>query len=712
MDITSLPKEYRRLKKVYEKLPSSFHTLDRDLSVLLKFLSDIKQLHANKIHEESEYEDAYMDANLLYVKFVLRIIPCKEGIVPPEHKRYYLDCLSRIYFCLNLFPLHTEAISIFDDLSTHVAVYNNNNFKESVELLEPLLMYIPTNLRLQYNLGFMYRNLNDTRKSFIHYKTAIDVGDTILAQNRARSKKGNQEKDIIQLQVKCWNGIGIIYFDIKDFYTSKTYLEKALVLLPNDPDINNHLGNVYTELKQSEKAIQYYKKALANHASAHISTNTSDMLSAIHTNIGLAYCNQVEFSESLNHYNQALALNPKSLIAFQNKILLLGYSSYKLSDPMELPNLHFQMDKFFPRVRSINNTEPSKPRGSKLHIGFISGDFCNHPVSYFLSPILKNLDRTKFELYCYSTRIVEFPKIDCNWNIIKGKTVNEVCSLVRQHSIDILFDMSGLTCDNRLDVFAEKPAPIQISYCGYPGTSGLTSIDYHITDRFCDSESTQKYYSEKLLFMKHSFLCYSGRDQVGKESPYSDDIIRFGSFNRYDKINPIVLKLWEKILLKCPKARLVIKNKEFISPKVRSSFLDSFTHKELIPRVDILPYADTSEQHYNDFSKIDLALDTFPYSGTTTTCECLWFNIPVLTLFDSVRQYHIQNVTSSILRNSDLPEFITTTEDEYIEKAIYWANHVSDLRKMRASVGAKFRNGHVCNVKEFVSEFETMLSSL
>jgi Predicted O-linked N-acetylglucosamine transferase, SPINDLY family len=706
MDISSLPKEYRRLKKVYEKLPSSFNTIDRDSSPLLKFLADIKQIHVNKIHSEQEYEDAYMDAHLLYVKFVLRIIPCQDGVVPPEHKKYYLDCLHRIYACLTILPLHTEAISIFDDLSTHLAVYNNNNFRESVELLEPLLMYIPTNLRLQYNLGFMYRNLNDTRKSFVHYKTAIDIGDIILSQKN----KANVKKDIIQLQVKCWNGIGLIYFDIKDFHTSKLYLEKALYLLPNDPDINNHLGNIHTELKNSEKAIEYYKKALANHSSAHISVNTSEMLSAIHTNIGLAYCNQVEFSQSLKHYDQALALNPKSLIAFQNKILLLGYTSYKLSDPMELPNLHFQMDKFFPQVRADGGSY--KSRGNKIHVGFISGDFCNHPVSYFLSPILKNLDRTKFELYCYSTRIVEFPKIDCNWNIIKGKTVNEVCSLIHQHSIDILFDMSGLTCDNRLDVFAEKPAPIQISYCGYPGTSGLTSIDYHITDMFCDNESTQKYYSEKLLFMKHCFLCYSGRDQIGKESPFTDDVIRFGSFNRYDKINPKVLQIWEKILLKCPKARLVIKTKEFVSPKVRSSFLASFTHKELISRVDILQYADTSEQHYNDFSKIDLALDTFPYSGTTTTCECLWFNIPVLTLFDSVRQYHIQNVSTSILRNSDLPEFITTTEDEYIEKAIYWAEHVSDLRKMRASVGAKFRNGHVCNTKEFVSEFENMLSSL
>jgi predicted O-linked N-acetylglucosamine transferase (SPINDLY family) len=307
---------------------------------------------------------------------------------------------------------------------------------------------------------------------------------------------------------------------------------------------------------------------------------------------------------------------------------------------------------------------------------------------------------------------------NCNWFVVKNLSNVELKNLIQEHEIDVLFDLSAHTGDNRLDTFVLKPAPIQISYCGYPNSSGIKSMDYRITDKFCDSEKSQKYYTEKLIFMNKCFLAYTpsmGIENVAplKEQPCKKNgYITFGCFNRYNKINKMVISVWEKLLKEVPTARFVIKTKEFLTPTLRQQFIDSFEDKSVLERVDILPYSDTYQEHLEDYNLMDIALDTFPYSGTTTSCEALMQGVPVLTIFDNVRNYHSQNVTSSLMKNCGLDEFVTYSQEEYIKKAKYFSDNTLKLHNLKEEVREKFVKGPICDYKGFTSEFEDKIVSI
>jgi len=351
-------------------------------------------------------------------------------------------------------------------------------------------------------------------------------------------------------------------------------------------------------------------------------------------------------------------------------------------------------------------------------------------VSYFMSGILKNLNYNLFDVYCYSVKVVQlkemYPK--CNWRVVKGTSPEQLRDLIINDSIDILFDLSSQTGDNRLDTFVLKPAPIQISYCGYPNTSGLTNMDYHIIDRYTDSDgvtpgpggivrpSTQKYYTEKLLFMDHCFLTYTpsiGFDNLPAlpevQPCIKNRYLTLGSFNRYNKINDSVVELWEEVLTACPNVRFVIKTKEFLTDSLKTQFIKTWKNKDLLSRIEILTYSDLYTQHLVDYNLMDVALDTFPYSGTTTSCEALLLGVPVLTLFDSKRQYHSQNVTSSLMINCGMPEYVVYSKEEYISRVKSLSENLDALRDLKQKTRKAFVEGPICKHRDFVIEFENKL---
>jgi predicted O-linked N-acetylglucosamine transferase (SPINDLY family) len=250
-------------------------------------------------------------------------------------------------------------------------------------------------------------------------------------------------------------------------------------------------------------------------------------------------------------------------------------------------------------------------------------------------------------------------------------------------------------------------------------------MDYHITDKYCDSDgiaqgpgglvrpSTQKYYTEKLIFMNHCFLSYT----PGLESfpvlqiqpAQKNGYLTIGTFNKLNKLNSSVISLWEQILKKCPNVKLVLKIKELNTEIIKERFFELWKDKSVISQIIVLPYSISYEKHLDTYNLIDIALDTLPYSGATTTCEALMMGTPVVSLFDSKRQYHVQNVSSSLLINSDLAEFVTFTEEEYIDKVCYYATHLDEVIGMKEQVRQKFSNGRVYDHVGFVDEFEDKL---
>jgi predicted O-linked N-acetylglucosamine transferase (SPINDLY family) len=738
------------VKVIYDKaqdLLTKENKIDNDKYVkcielsgkIITFLDNLNTFQINRIKDDIK-TIYYISAEVLIRTVGLHMN--RTEFTERERGILYTS-IAHLQKVLGVEPFDSSAKELFKIVFIYLSIFNSNP-KENITLLTNVLMIHPCDYQLQYNLAFMYQRANDLEKSLQHFKLAFGIIE--LELKAAESTQTELIRVLTEFKVKCLNGLGGIYFAIQDRELANYYFFEALKVLPDDPDINNQIGVVYTELRFTDKAIKHYKHGIANYKKAHISNDLDMLLASMHMNMGLAYCYEINYPIAIDCYNKALKYKPRLSLAYQNKLLDLNYISHLIEDPMYIAKLHKNINKIYPLV--VNDYKLALPDyktneliikwdgkdkksligKTKLKLAFISGDFICHPVSYFLNCILKFINYDLFDVYCYSLKVVDlsssFPTI--NWKVVKGTSPEELKKIIEGDKIDILFDLASQTGDNRLDTFVLKPAPIQISYCGYPNTSGLSNMDYHIVDKVCDSDgvtpgpgniiraSTQKYYTEKLLFMDKCFLSYTpsiGIDNLPKleEQPaIKNGYLTIGTFNRYNKINDRVVAMWEKVLQRCPNVRFVIKTKEFLTEILKEQFINTWKDTEVFKRVTILPYSDTYTDHLPDYNKMDIALDTYPYSGTTTSCEALMMGVPVLTLFDSQNGFHAQNVTASLMVNSDLPEYVCLSEDDYIKRVEYYANNLEQITNLKQTVRDKFVK-NICDYPRFVGELEDKL---
>jgi predicted O-linked N-acetylglucosamine transferase (SPINDLY family) len=729
--------EYKNIKVVYNRAQEILLTEKRTENELyvkclkmtsraIKFLDELNQFVIQR-HKEEIKTVYYISSELLVRSVGLHMN--RGGFTDIEKNTLYM-AIAHIRKVLSLEPFHIRGMEIFKMVFLYLTIFNPDA-EENLVYLNQILIVDPCDYQLHYNFGFMYHRVHKLDNSIYHYKMAIGIIDLILRDTKMDE---NIRVSMKQFKVKCLNGLGSIYFTVQDRDTALYYFNLAYEIDPLDPDVNNQIGVVYTELRITDKAIFHYTKGIENYQRAHISVDKDMLIASMYMNMGLAKCYECDFIGAIDGYNKALKYKPRLSLAYQNKLLDSNYISHLIEDPMYIARIHKSINKIYPLVVddyriSLPNYKVKKDildckdkqdlirSGKKINIGFVSGDFICHPVSYFIHSILNHINYDLFDVTCYSVKVVKldgmFPK--CKWHVVKNMTPEQLKNKIAGDNIDILFDLSAHTGDNRLDTFVLKPAPIQISYCGYPNSSGVKSMDYRITDKFCDSEKSQIYYQEKFIFMDKCFLAYSpsmGIDNIPDitEPPcIKNGYITFGTFNRFNKINEMVIGVWEKLLLAAPTARFVIKTKEFLTQKIYDQFMNTFKNKSVLDRVTILPYSDTYGDHLPDYNKMDIAVDTFPYSGTTTSCESLMMGVPILTLFDNVRHYHSQNVTTSLMKNCGLDEFVAYSQDEYIQKAAYFANNLDKFKNIKKVVRNAFINGPICDYSSFVNEFEDKL---
>lgn len=310
-----------------------------------------------------------------------------------------------------------------------------------------------------------------------------------------------------------------------------------------------------------------------------------------------------------------------------------------------------------------------------------------------------------------------------NFKIIKNYSAQQAAKLIYDDRIHILLDLAGHTAFNRLDVFALKPSPIQISYIGYPYSTGLTEMDYRITDSICDnSEVSQKFYTEKLLYLDNCFLCYDPttvrknllQEKISLKSQpkLKNNYITIGCFNRVNKITDNVIKIFNDILVKFKNVKFIFKTKALLNNNIKLTFLEKFD-KSVRNRISVLDCTILHEGHLDEYNKIDIAIDTFPYSGTTTSCESLYMGVPVYTIYDKEYYFHPQNVTASILHNSDLQDYIVDSKEQLFSK-IEELHHKNDnfWENLKPHIRNKFLNGKVCDQKLYINNISTMFDNL
>jgi predicted O-linked N-acetylglucosamine transferase (SPINDLY family) len=392
---------------------------------------------------------------------------------------------------------------------------------------------------------------------------------------------------------------------------------------------------------------------------------------------------------------------------------------------MYISHQHKLINKLYKKGNGMYKFDKSFFKSEKINIGIISGDFVDHPVSFFISTFLKNFDHNRFNVTCYSECIINTglfnPKLQ--FKTIKNLSAENASDLIWSDCIHILFDLAGHTAFNRIDIFALKPSPIQISYIGYPFSTGLDEMDYRITDNICDGDLTvsQKFYTEKLLPLKNCFLCYdpiinknSGDEQKIHKifNRDRDGFINIGCFNRVNKITESVVKLFNNILVKFPKTRFIFKTKALINTNIQKEFINKFD-KSVRNRIQVLDCTISHDDHLLTYNQVDVAIDTFPYSGTTTTCEALYMGVPVFSLWDREHWFHPQNVTVSILKNSELDFYVCNDNQEIFDKITELTQKDDDFWKvLKTQTKSKFTNGLVCNKNEYMNNLQEMFTSL
>lgn len=606
---------------------------------------------------------------------------------------------SKYYFLmiLKIDPEHTNSILQLVSLYTRVCGINCTTNKTCIEYLEDILTIAPEFPIVHYNLGHVYKCDNNIIKSIIHYKLAV-----ALIGNKTSIED-------LQLKVNSLNGLANIYRNVKNWSNSLYYLKKCLEIYPNDPDINNQLGIVYTELRRTDLAHAVYKIAIDNvkNTFISISSNPDTLLADIYLNYGYLYSYNGDNTKSIECYNKSISILPKFRLPFQNKLMNLNYLVDEIKDELYIKTQHMHINKIIDK-RIKSNKFPVRTRNSIINIGLVSGDFVDHPVSFFINTFINGYDRNIFKVTCYTETVITISKSkDVDFKLVKGMSAIDAAGLIYNDHIDILFDLSGHTGCNRLDIFALKPAPIQISYIGYPCTTGLNEMDYRITDSYCDDDNSQKYYTEKLLYMQNCFLCYYIPDDLPTITTREhDSFIRIGCFNRLNKINNNVIKCVSTILSNCPRVIFVFKTKALLNKEISKEFLGKFD-KCVLDRINILECDLLHSDHLLQYNNLDFTLDTFPYSGTTTSCESLLMGVPV---FSKRGIHHVENVTCSILSNSPgLEKYICTDTADIITKI----NSTSTLgRELKEHTRMSFINGLVCNQKLYLENFQEIIVGL
>ena len=603
-----------------------------------------------------------------------------------------------------------NALEILSNLYTLLCYFNQTNYDKCIKYLNDCLIYCTHNPVIHYNLGHLYQKANFIEKSIIQYKTAF-------ALNHQHNPFMKTPTEILHLNVNCLNSLASIFRNIKQWPEALYYLLEANILLPNDPDINNQLGIVYTEMRETHLAQKSYEIAIKNYENSFISTDKKFLLSEIYLNFGHMYSYNGDNINSIQLYNKCLQNTPGFSLAFQNKLMNLTYLFNDITDKMYITKEHEKINLVYKNTKKFNF---KRPRKQKLQIGIVSGDFTDHPVSFFISTFLMHYDSNIFDITCYSETLVS-PFENVTFKIIKNLSTQNAAQLIYDDHIDILFDLSGHTGFNRLDVFALKPAPIQISYIGYPFTTGLKTMDYRITDYICDDKNiSQKYYTEKLLFMDDCFLCYdpsAGKKNytlpILQENPIiRTKILRIGCFNRLNKISMQFIDLVNTLLLKFNNIEFVFKTKALLNKHIKQDFLNKFNNK-ITSRIIILDCTLSHNQHLLEYNNIDIALDTWPYSGTTTSCESLLMGVPVFSFYDKTHFYHPQNVTCSILQNSGLDYYIVETRDDFINKIQELLEKQIHFWKIfKKFIRHKFLNGNVCNQTNYVNNLTNLLLKL
>ena len=484
-------------------------------------------------------------------------------------------------------------------------------------------------------------------------------------------------KSAYSLESLIWHAVGN---PVKEFYACEKLLPLLRFSLPKE---KNFSSDIFYNIGAACTNLSLYKEAYEFH---RLSVNFTD--------------------------DEKKALDLTSVIIF-----LMNFSEeFSAADFHECYN---ECKKYLLKM-GISPFPKRFYNNKKIRIGFLSADFNNHPVINWSWALLTKLDKNLFEIFFYSSSkssdhvTNHLRSVADGWRDIFDLTDEDAATIIRNDEIDILFDLSGHTSDNRLRVAAYQPASVQISGIGYMNSTGLDCFDYFLSDVYCadNAAAMNEYFCEKIIKMPHSHICYESSvniEPAANPPCIKNNFVTFGCFNRFNKITDTILATWKKILDAVPNSRLIFKHtifdtadgKNFVCERLKNLGLD-------LSRIEMrkanYKWSTGSKNIWlNDYDDIDIALDTFPYTGGVTTCEALYMGVPVISLYGG---RHGTRFGLSILSNVGLNELAVDSYDEYIKRAVALASDWELLKILRRNLRTMMKKSPLMDAEGYVRDIE------
>ena len=600
-----------------------------------------------------------------------------------------------------------------------VTLEAQGKLKESEASFRQAIALKPNYAEGYNNLGNILKEQSKQDESEACFRQAIELKpDFAEAHNNlgvtleAQSKLNEAEvscRQAIKLKpdyAEAYNHLGAILQNLGRLNEAEASCLKAITLKPDHAKAYNNLGVILQKLGRLNETEASYRQAMKlkpDYAEAH-------------SNLGVILQKLGRLNEAEASYRQAMKLKPDYAEAHSN--LLFLYSGFMYESSHYLKKAREYGQQIAKSVVSKYSTWLCVGNTKILRVGMVSGDLKNHPVGYFLEEFLNQLGEFDFELYAYTTQSNEddltlrIKPGFTRWKSLVGISDVDAADHIYNDGIHILIDLSGHTAQNRLPIFAWKPAPVQISWLGYFASTGVAEIDYILGDPYVTPTEEANHFSEKIWQLPESYICFTEPEvdiDVVSLPALDKKRVTFGCFNKIARITDPVVRVWSEILHAVPTAVLFLKDKNFDVESVRESFYDRFKVNGIQKDRLILEGESPRSKYLAAYNRVDIALSPFPYGGGTTSAEGLWMGVPVITMQGN---HFLSHLGESIAHNTGLTDWIAVDEEDYVAKAIAFSSDLEGLGKLRSRLRAQVLSRPLFDAERFANHFKNALRGM
>jgi protein O-GlcNAc transferase len=606
-------------------------------------------------------------------------------------------------------PRHADALHMLGVLAAQAQRHDL-----AVDLIRQAIALQPNLPEAHYNLGKVLYDQGQLDGAIAAYRQAIAVhpnypeahynlGKILYDQGQldAAIAAYHQAIALNPHLVEAHNNLGNALKDEERWEEAAAAYRQAIALNPALPEAHSNLSNVLREQGQPDAAIAACRQAIA------LQPNYPEP----HMVLAHALRDEGKLDAAIAAYRQVVALNPNSPEAHSNLVFILpyhpGYDAQAVAEELRRWNLRHAEPLKTGIAPHVNDRNPER----RLRIGYVSADFRGHACAYYLDPLLRAHDRVQVEIFGYAEvarpdrMTTRFQSLCQGWRNTVGQADDALAEQIRRDGIDILVDLKLHTDHNRLLVFARKPAPVQVTWLGYPGSTGLTTIDYRLSDPYLDPPGMdESVYSERTVRLPDTFWCYDPLD--GRELPVTalpaleTGVVTFGCLNNFCKINDGTLALWAQALRQVGSSRLLLLTPEGSHRQAATEVLA----REGVAgdRIEFVPRR-SRRDYMKLYQRIDIALDSMPYNGHTTSLDSFWMGVPVVT---QVGRTAVGRAGWCQLSNLGLAELAARTPEEFVRIAVAWAADLPRLSQLRSTLRQRMEASPLMDAPRFARNME------